>query len=86
MVSMVVYAQRVSQDQNAPTRWSGDVIGRHMIELANSYCVYGKMLFLSSLCVLSVTQKLTRLEMVDPPGFEPWTKGLLVPCCYQKNL
>ena len=83
---MVVYALRVSRGLNAPTRWSGDVIGRHMIELANSYCVYGKMLFLSSLCVLSVTQKLTRLEMVGPPGFEPWTKGLLVPCCYQKNL
>ena len=76
MVSMVVYALRVSRGLNAPTRWSGDVIGRHVIELANSYCVYGKMLFLSSSCDLRVIKKRIRLEMVGPTGLEPVTKGL----------
>ena len=34
---MVVYAQRVSQDQNAPTRLSGDMIGGYALELSNGY-------------------------------------------------
>ena len=34
----MVYAQRVSQDQNAPIRWSGDVIGGCALELSNGYC------------------------------------------------
>jgi hypothetical protein len=35
---MVVYAQRVSQDQNAPTRLSGDMIGGYALELASGCC------------------------------------------------
>ena len=41
----MAYAQRVSRGLNAPTSWSGDVIGRQVIELANIYCVCGKIPF-----------------------------------------
>ena len=82
---MVVYAQRVSQDQNAPTRWSGDVIGGYAFELTNGYCVYGKMPYFSSLSDRGVTQKTNQARNGGSTRTRTCDQGIMSPLLLSKK-